>query len=75
VISSHVFFARRRLLGGYVDDANPSAIEQRAARAVVPVWRSICAGSKARDLGVHGVGILARAGGGAINEPAEWQRF
>src|ERR1035437_9612326 len=68
-------FARRYFRGGYVDDANPSASEQQAARAMVPVWHSMRAGSKARDLGDRSVGVVGRVGGGAIRESAEWQRF
>jgi hypothetical protein len=76
VISSHVFSPGVVFFpGGYVDGANLSASDQQAARAMVPVWHSICAGSKARDLGVHSVGVLGPVGDGAINEPAEWQRF
>jgi hypothetical protein len=28
-------------LGGYVDDANPSASERQAARAMLPIWHSM----------------------------------
>jgi hypothetical protein len=76
LISSHVWSPGVSFfLGGYVDDANPSARELQAARAVVPVWHSMCARSEARDLGVRSVGVPGRVGDRAINEPAEWQRF
>jgi hypothetical protein len=36
----------------------------------------MCAGSsKVHDFGVRSVGASEPVGGGAINEPAEWQRF
>src|ERR1700691_2943617 len=61
-------------LGGYVDDTNPSASEQCAVWAVLPVWHSMWAGSRARNFGVHSVGIAGRVSGGAIHEPTERQR-
>jgi hypothetical protein len=64
-------------LGGYVDDANPSASEQHAAQAVVSVWHSMYAGSKARDFNIRDAGVLNVPGlsrDGTIKQPAEWQR-
>jgi hypothetical protein len=77
--TQHDFFSRVSpgaafFLGDHVDDANPSASEQQAAPAMVPVWRSIRAEGKARNLGVRSVGVLDPVGDFAINQPAEWQR-
>src|SRR5690242_3509576 len=66
------YFARRcHFPKGYVDEANPSAIEQRAARVAVRV-RQMRARCKARDMGFRRHGVLSRMGDGAINEPVEW---
>src|SRR5580658_7202734 len=74
-LSSYVCSAGAALfLGGYVDDTNPSARRQRAVGAVLSVWYSMWAGSRAGNFGVHRVGIAGRVSGGAIHQPTERQR-
>jgi len=61
--------------GGMGDDAYPSASNLQAARARVPIWCSIFAGSTPRDLVVRDVGIADVDGDGTSLKPAEWQRL
>lgn len=62
-------------LGGYVNEASPSASKQRAAGAIAVVLPSMRAENKACHLCFCRIGIPELLGDGAINQPAERQRY